>query len=221
MKLILTRWEVSNMLESTGEDFAMFHIFFRTDTLPELTMPMFLPYDYLVDYIMTINEDAGRYLKKIRTNMHGYGPKHSKVLAIIREEEFNLEPYIRQYVERQDEDYIAKVIANNVPLKPEAQKQVQDYKKKMDEMLNDDFRNYQINLDQFRDELDRTLHELTLKFFPGLFEKSEKHLASYKNDLVNATLSFSTQIDRVMHDKFDKYFEEQYEERLKAAKKGK
>ena len=45
---------------------------------------------------------------------------------------------------------------------------------------------------------------------------SKKHIAAYRNELVNTTLSFSSEIDKIVHSKFKEYWEKRYNENNKA-----
>lgn len=211
MKAIVTRYTISNMLEETGDDYSHIYIFLKIDDQHELKMPVIISYEDLLSFIDNLDIDAGKYLYKIRNEINGYGPKHSKIFKVIEEEGFDLEPYIHKFIESKDEQFIQQHKEwcdrlNSLPNQQTANIQFEQLKS----IINDDFREYNVNFNDYKDALDQAIHETTLKYFPQLFDKSKKHVAAYKSKLIDVTLSFSRDIDKIMHDKFDTYWEERY-----------
>lgn len=202
MKTQITKYTIENMLEDTGHDYINFHIFFKTKNRPETTRPFFLPYDNLHYYIKKIDEHAYDYLTKIRYNIHGYGPKHSKVFKVIEAENFDLEPYMQSYLEELTDLEIEQHYEWSERLSnPEIVEKAAAALENIKQVVNDDFKNNNIKSSEFMDELDQTLHELTFRYFPDLFEKGEEHIKSYRNILSRTTMSFYEDIDKLRHEK--------------------
>jgi hypothetical protein len=200
MKAQLTKYTIKNMLEDTGDDYIFLHVFFKTEDCAETTSPMFLPYDNLHRYIKTIDEPAHDYLAKIRSNIHGYGPKHSKVFEVIEAENFDLEPYIKSCLEELTPLFIEQHYEWCDRLSnPQTMEKAAATFENINQVVNDDYKNDNIKTSQFIDELDQTLHELTFKYFPDLFEKGEKHIEEYRNILSKSTLSFCEAIDKLRY----------------------
>jgi hypothetical protein len=211
MKVIMTRYSISGMLEETGDDINFIHIFFKIDDKPEYKMPYIVPYQDLLHFILETDKATGHYLDKIRSVIHGYGPKHSKVFKIMEDEGFNLEPFIIQYLESKDEVFFQQFDEWCSRLQFSSnQKEVKDSFEKLKSKVTPEYCLNNINKDAFKDALDQAIHETTLKYFPGLFEKGDKHIAAYKSKLMDTTFSFYSEIDKIMHDKFNPYWEEKY-----------
>lgn len=217
MKALVTRYTVSNMLKETGDDIVFFHVFFKIDELPELRLPIIIPYTELLYFIDDVDKKVGSYLHHIRNGISGYGPKHSIVFKIMQEETFDIEPYIYQYFDSKDDIFFQQHVEWCERLQTSNNKEaVKESVEKLDAIVNDDYINYNIKFNEYKDALDQVIHETTLKYFPDLFEKSKKHIAAYKSKLIDTTLHFSSDIDKIMHDKFNQYWEERYDENNKA-----
>ena len=52
MKVIMTRYSISGMLEETGDDVNFIHIFFKIDDKPEYKMPYIVPYQDLLHFML-------------------------------------------------------------------------------------------------------------------------------------------------------------------------
>ena len=217
MKAIVTRYRICNSLESTGDDMIFIHAFFRTEELPEVSMPVIFSLDELFEFIYSKSESKGKYLKHIRNNITGYGPKHSRIMEIIEEEEFPLEPYIFLYVEEKKEDYLVSHIewCNRLNA-PENKQILKENNAKLSKLVSEDRVRYQINFTKFQDEVDQALHMLTLKFFPSLFDMDQKNIEAYKDCLVDTTLGFTEHIDRILHNILS-YSQDKYGEATKAS----
>jgi hypothetical protein len=199
MKAQLTRYTINNMLEETGHDYILIHVFFKTDSRSETTNPIIFSYDDWHRYIKTIDEAAYDYLTKIRSGIHGYGPKHSAVFKVIEAENFDLEPYIKTYVEGLTDLFIEQHYEWCDRLSnPETVEKAAVAFEKINQLVDEDYKNQNIKTDQFIDEVDQTLHELTFKYFPDLFEKGEKYIEEYRSILSRTTLSFYEAIDKLM-----------------------
>lgn len=216
MKAIATRYKLDSTLDTTGDDFIFIYVFFHTETHPEVYIPMMFTLDQLIDFILSQDPETGAYLKQIRVGLRGYGPKHSKVLEILTEEGFDLEPYIFRMVESKDTEEIEDHLEWCDRLRtPEHQQNIRDSVEHFNNSLDQNMITKQMTMNNFRDEMDQTLHELVLKYFPTLFEMDKKNIEAYKDTLVRVTLQFSEEIDKIMHNIFGAYWEEQYNNRQK------
>lgn len=196
----LTQYTIKNMLEDTGDDYIFLHVFFKTEIRSETSSPLLVAYVDLQRFIATINEPAYNYLSKIRSNIQGYGPKHSKVFKVIEAENFDLEPYIKKYIASLTDLFVEQHyewcdrISN-----PENVEKATEAFEKINQVVNSDYRNDVIKADEFIDKVDQTLHELTLKYFPELFEKQEKYIDAYRDILFKTTMNFYKSIDKLRH----------------------
>jgi hypothetical protein len=200
MKPIYTRYETSNLLEDLGEDVVHFVIYFKTEVSPEVRLGIHLPYRKLVYFIEETNYPTYEYLTKIRSSMSGYGPKETKVMAKIEQEGLDLEPFLKNYLESKDEVYITQHLEW---IERISSTESQETAKKIVETINNEIgENYasrQIKWHNYIDELDQTIHELTFRYYPEIFEKEEEKIKDYRNALISATLDFSRRIDKILN----------------------
>lgn len=200
MKPIYTRYETSNLLEDLGEDVVHFSIYFRTDVLPEVRIGILLPYRELVYFVEEINKPAYEYLVKIRSSMAGYGPKETKVLEQIENEGFDLEPFIKSYLESRDEVFIAQHLEWIERISsPKSQETAKKIVNEIASGLGENHASKQIKWNNYKDELDQTIHELTFRFYPELFEKGEEKIDAYRNALTSVTIDFTTRLDKILN----------------------
>ncbi len=200
MKAIYTRYETSDLLEDLGEDVVHFKIYFRTEDLPEVRFGIFFPYSDLVYFVQETNPSAYEYLKKIRYSLAGYGPKETKVLAKIEEEGFDVEPFIKAYLESKDAVFISQHLEWIERLKaPETQEQASKALENISKGLGDNSASDQIKWDKYIDEFDQTIHELTFRYFPEFFENGEEKIEAYRSALISTTLNFTDKLDKIIN----------------------
>lgn len=200
MKPIFTHYKIKNFLEDLGEDTSFIAIFFKTKEHSEVAFPISISYHHLLDYIKSIDKPAFDYLTKIRTNIHGYGPKHSKIFEVMDAEGFDLEKFIVQFINDLEQDDIDKHMAwSENLLSQKNQQKASEVFEKLNEIVTPNIVEYNIRMNAFKDEIDQMLHEQTLKHFPELFESKEEIIIKYKHTLIDTTLSFTSACDKLLH----------------------
>jgi hypothetical protein len=200
MKPIYTRYETRNLLEDLGEDVVHFIIYFKTEELPEVRLGILFPYRKLLHFIEETDYPTYEYLTKIRSSMTGYGPKETKVLAKIEEEGFDLEPFLKSYLESKDEVYIAQHLESNNSIdSAQHQEKAKNIIKEIDGALGESYASRNIKWHNYIDELDQTIHELTFRYYPELFEKGEEKIKDYRDALIRTTLDFSGKVDKILN----------------------
>jgi hypothetical protein len=202
MKAQLTRFKTRSFLEDLGNDYNHLHIFFKTETHPEVIYPIMLPYDEFHFFIKRIDAPVGDYLTKIRTGISGYGPKHSKVFSVLEDENFDFAHYLQLYLDSWTADKIESHLEHNKTFNtPNTQQTAAKVMKNFDEIVTDDFRAGNIKHEAFTDEVDQVLHEVTLKYYPDIFDKSPEIISEYRNILSRKTFDFVQSIDKLRHKK--------------------
>lgn len=200
MKVIYTRYETSNFLADLGQDVVHFSIYFKVDDLPEVSIGLQWSYYELTKWVKVTNPPVYDYLKNMRASITGYGPKETKVLAKIEEEGFDLAPFIKDYLESKDALYITQhlewVDRMNVPKTQEKVKKTLD---NFSTALGQNYASNQIKRDQFLDELNQTVHELTFRYFPELFESGEEKINAYRTALSSVSFDFASRLDKLLN----------------------
>jgi hypothetical protein len=193
----ITRWEIKDMLDETGDDFAHFYVFVALNDNSEISIPIIIGLDDVIGHIKPISPAEYNYIQKIRSNMHGYGPKHSKVLAVLQEEGYDFFPYLQTYI---TEDMVKRHTEYEKKLQAMPERFVQ----KASNLFSFDLAEMKaenLRYTKFLDQLDKTMHELTFSYYPELFEKGDDIIKAYKNHLTRTTLQFAGNIDKLMHGK--------------------
>jgi hypothetical protein len=206
MKAQLTRYEIKDMMEDIGSNLVFIYLYFKTTSHPETPIPLMVSYDKLHEFIKEVDEPAYNYLTKIRSDIGGYGPKNIQIFKVIRAENFDLEPFLKLYLEKFDEVDIeqhyewCERMTNQTP---ETKKSIEEFLEIFEDYSSDDAIDENIKWEEFIDTIDQTLHEVTLKFYPDLFEMGEEYIEEYQRILSYATMRFSEEIDKLRHKKFD------------------
>jgi len=197
MKHTLTKFTVDHMLNVTGEDISIVNLFYGNENGFEIPIPITIPYDIMLDFIKMKNEEAYNYLKAIRSSISGDGPMHSKVFEIIDEEGFDLGPYALGFFNALGPELVnkhAKKIEETLPIH-----NIDDLMASFN-AFHEMEAEYQIKMDEFKEVAEQALHELTLKYFPELFEKGAPYIEAYEELLDLTTLNFMGEIDKLMRD---------------------
>ncbi|WP_026978775.1 hypothetical protein [Flavobacterium tegetincola] len=199
MKAIYTRYETSNLLENFGEDVVHFQIYFKTDELPEVAIGVLFPYSALIKFVREANPPVYEYLTQIRSSMAGYGPKETKVLAQMEEEGFDLEPLLKEYFYSKDTLFVSQHLEWVERMNaPKAQEQAGVFLEQITDQLGESYASEQIKWDKFIDELDQTIHEVTFRYYPEIFENGPEKIEAYRNALYFVTTSFASRIDKIL-----------------------
>lgn len=198
----IKHFSITNMIEITGDDIAHFEILASPEEDQSSATRIIITFDELVEFIKDNEPALGRYLARIRSSIKGYGPKHSQVLDILYDEQFDFEKYLLLILNSKDSEYFSRIreLQQHQPEKEELEKLEQ--KMQLLDSVAAGMRQYNITYTRFLDEVDEALHALTCKYYPDLFEKGPEHISAYKKKLSNATINFAREIDRLMHDKF-------------------
>jgi hypothetical protein len=212
MKAIITRYSIDKHPDDSNDDFIFIHAFFRTDNYPEASMPVIFSFDNLVNFISAKDEATGNYLKRIRYNIQGRGPKHATMMDIMLEENYDLEPYIFQFIESNEAEYILQHLESPAKLSLTDSHSASECYNELSE--NRDMLHHKITFRNFQNELDKTIHDITVKYFPKIIELDKQYLIAYKDKLVDLTLSFSESVDKIIQGKFDSYWEDNTSEQL-------
>lgn len=217
MNPAITRIVYKNNLDSTGDDFLWIYIFFKVDDSKEFQMPIMFNLDDLFEFIEKQYPEKGKYLKRIRRSIYGYGPKHSKILETIEEEGFDLDQHIQAYFDSHEDDYFEWAIErNNKNSTPKSQEQISEKVEKINDYIEvNNLRAEQIKYVAFQEAIDTALHQATLKYYPDLFEMGEKHEYAYKGVLIDTVLEFVSEIDKIRFSKFSENFNKEYQRRNK------
>jgi|GEM_PF-4566457 len=199
MKYTITNFSIDNELDITGIDLSYIHIFYCTSDGTEIEMPFIVPFEILFEFIKKEDTKAYLYLVKASLSIRGYGPKHSKLLEIIDSEGFDLTPYIIRLFNRFDEDLFDKQVNMIKEISMlQDQEQVENVIEELDDMVDSD-KEYNIKIIDFTNDVDQALHEVTLKYFPEIFEKDSKYIETYREALVDSTLHFAKKIENIIN----------------------
>ncbi len=201
MKAKLIRYEITNSLKELGWDMSNFHVFFQATNKTVAKTPFIIGYDRFHNFFKENKPEIYNYLTKIRSSISGYGTKHSKVIKILLDENFDFETHLQSYLNEIDDDIIkAHYEHENRIIKPEDQAAVKKMFESFVQLIDEDFATSNIKMEQFTDALDQTIHELVFKYYPEIFDKTEEHISAYRKELYYTTTGFVEKIDKIMND---------------------
>lgn len=198
MSIQLTRFEIKSFLYETGEDIIFIEIFFSTSLIRETILPMSIPYEKLNNFIKAVDSKAHHYLLKIRQTIGGYGPKHSQIFEIIESEGFDLKFYVQGFLESLDETVIKQHL-DWCKMSEKNKRQLKDKIESLESLITPSFIENNKNKNLYLEELDQAIHEVNLKYFPAIVEGNTVFIKKYKSLLINTTLLFYEQIDKLIH----------------------
>jgi hypothetical protein len=208
MKAIITRYSIDTKVTDKDDEFTFIHAFFCTEAYPEASMPVIFSFDDLVNFIAEKDEATGNYLKRLRCNIRGFGAGQKPLSDVVLEEDFDLEPYIFQFQENYEAEYILQHLEEGKILNLLKAEMISAHAAAP--YANDNSKhNCIVNLNKFQSELNQALHAITLKYFPDLLEMDKKYIAAYRDNLADLTLSFSEKVAKIICGKFDSYWEDQ------------
>lgn len=201
MKYTLTKFSIDNDLDFNGIDLSYINIFYCTSDGTEIDLPIIVPFETLFEFIKKEDIKAYMYLEKMRLSIRGYGPKHSKLLELIDSEGFDLIPYVIKLFNEFDEDLFEKQVNLAKEISGlKGQEQIESLVEELDDMVDNDLREYNIKIIDFTNDVDQALHEVTLKHFPEIFEKEKKYIEAYRDALIHNTLNFAKKIGNIIND---------------------
>jgi hypothetical protein len=195
----ISRWHIENSLETFGDDWASFHVYFAKDNA-EMMMPIIVPLEHVLDHIQKTAPAEYQYIKDIKKNIRGYGPKHSRILKALDEEGYDFSPHLQGMF---NQDQLAEHAEYNkrlatLPVNKELEKKMAE----LDEMVAN-MKESNKKYVRFLDAIDKQLHELTFEFYPELFEKGEAIVERYEYKLGFVVRMFAEAIDKLLHGKLE------------------
>jgi hypothetical protein len=183
-----------------GDDVIMILIYVQDDKGEEVWMPIIVSFSELQEFTKTLDMKVYDYWLKISSSIGGYGPRDSKILEQMVEEGFDVEYLVKAlFVSLPTEKLLEHIEwSNHLRTAPQSSDSI-----KAAEMLQEIIpENAAENTRKFNDfltELDQSMHEAVLKYYPELFEMDSILIEGYKSKLVNAVLSFAQEVDLILH----------------------
>lgn len=98
--------EEQNRAAERGEDSAYFHVKFSPKRKLSATYDIYVEFTDIIEYWREINPPLYQYVQSIRSNMTGYGHKHSKVLSELAESHIQVKAWVKDYVMANCELYV-------------------------------------------------------------------------------------------------------------------
>lgn len=190
----ITNLTVTNDLEIFGNDCIHFEIIVQQG---ENYFETKISYYKLHKYLKQFHPKISEYLSDIRKSMTGFGPKETKVWAMLQEEEFDIMPYLQDFIENNNE-YLQPI--NELPkrLTEKERKALQEKVTELDECVAA-MKVSNIKDIAFKDMLleKRTAH--ILEFYPEIFNSKPEFIKELSGLLTHHILGFGEAIHKLAY----------------------
>jgi SpoVK/Ycf46/Vps4 family AAA+-type ATPase len=183
-----------------GDDVIMVLVYVQDGKGEEVWMPIIISFNELQEFTKTLDLKVHDYWLKISNSIGGYGPRDSKILAQMAEEEFDIEYLVKAFFSSLSIEKLLEHVewSNHLRTARQTSESI-----KAAEMLQEIIpENAAENTRKFNDfltELDQSMHETVLKYYPELFEMDEVSIKEYKSKLARAVLRFAEEVDSILH----------------------
>lgn len=143
--------------------------------------------------------EAASYLKGIRKNIIGFGPKHSAMMEIIDSEGFELMPLITEYIKNGidlDAYYEHEQRLKEYAKNPKKETQI----KKKQEGLHSVVKNVResnLRSSKLSDNLLKFLGNQIQNIYPEIFESDPKYIREFNNEIHDSTRSLVEKISSI------------------------
>ena len=177
---------------------------------------MFLEFDYGVEgrwywsslafeklwrFAKAEGRPEGAYFDNIRTNVKGFGPKHTPMFDVLMEEGFDFEPLLLAFLydwhATQGKPFHE---ANRLDVRPEETTETVLQRKKMKEKaaemteLVSGMKSMNMRSTAFQDRLLDVLNDEVVRAFPAIINSDPEHIRTLHGILVDKILDFSSKI---------------------------
>jgi hypothetical protein len=195
MEFSFSHYTISNLLSELGEDVTFIHYFYQKNEVV-LVMPIILNLNEIFNFIKKTDFPAYQYIQKVRSDIGGYGPKHSKMFEVFEQEGFDMDRFLMVFANSFEDDMIAQHIEKFQIKNNEGFNRAM---KTLKEIATPNYIQENLKINNFTEAIDQKLHELTLEFYPEFFEKDIEYLNKYKSLLIDTTLRFVLDFDKLRH----------------------
>jgi hypothetical protein len=147
-----------------------------------------------ISFFKQFHPTIAEYFSKIRRNITGFGPKETKVWAMLQEEDFDMMPYLLDYLENMNA-YLAPL---NVPID---EKQRENLKKKLKALSGHflEIKHSNLTGTAFKDMLLEKLTADVLAYYPEIFNSNPKYIKDLSGVLKRHILKFGEDIDELAY----------------------
>jgi len=190
-------FHIYDSIQEIGIDSIQFHL----EVLKEgRTFYTLLSYRDIYRFCEENLPNVATYLKGVRNNISGFGPKETKVWAILQEEAFEIEPLFYQFIE-QHQDWLS----------PASKPITAEERKAMDEIVRELGKESTLIRDANLREtafMDKILEDLTarvLEFYPEIFESNSENITMLKDILVKNISNLSLELEALAFESLKDY----------------
>lgn len=186
----ITEWRVKDNLGDLGHDTITFYL----DVVKEgQAYYGLITYRHIYKFCQQQLPDTGQYLTGVRNNITGFGPKETKVWAMLQAEEFDMEPLLYQFL-----------AANPGWLMPRKTKPMtREQSEKLNKIVEDlgdsanTMRDGNIREIAFMDKLLEDLTAMVQEYYPEIFESDPEDILELENILVKNIQNLASDLDKI------------------------
>jgi len=183
----------SNM-DTFGDDSIFWWVQVKTDAYE---VPVMVDFDMVTYYCNQQHPQIGAYYSSVRKNVKGFGPKHSKMFAIMDEEGFDHLPHIYNYIKdccdlqhyHEHDLNLKKSIATH-----EGSQQLNAKVASLEQHLPG-MRSSAVRNTAFMDHVLELLNNEVLERYPEIFNSDPKYITDCQDILTRIVLDLGSKID--------------------------
>lgn len=189
--LIINHIKVSNLLEDLGNDVVFFTVQATINDIPHYTTISFYE---LSKFCNEHKPEIAAYFSQIRKNISGFGPKETKVWAMLQDEDFDIKQLLYSFFEHYPNCFVP---VNNKRSKEEQMAIEASFEQLKQSGLN--MKKSTLRNSAFKDDLLKHLSEKVLENFPEIFESTPAYIMEVKEILFNHIENLSNDLSKLAY----------------------
>lgn len=190
----ITQLTITNDLETLGNDCINFEVIVQQGGNYFETK---ISYYRLHKYLKQFHPAIAKYFDDVRNNIAGFGPKETKVWAMLQAEEFDIMPYLHDYIENNN-NHLEPLNEAPKPLTDEERKALKEKVAELDELVAG-MRESNLKGIAFQDMLMEKLTAYVLEYYPEIFESEPKYIKELEGVLIDNILKLAEDIDTLAY----------------------
>lgn len=187
-----------NGLKKYGTDSLTWKVKLKTDAYE---LEVGVDFDMMMKYCNFVHPEVGKYYSSVQTNIKGFGPKHSKMLAIMDEEGFDHLPHIHNFIKDSYnlEEWHQQALRNSENNADKAKaKELSDRFDALEAGLQA-LSGAAIRDTAFKDDLFDFLTKEVNTRFPEIFNSDPAHIMECKDILIREVMNIGDKINALAY----------------------
>lgn len=189
-KFTITNIRVNDLLQDSGDDLIFFHVQAENEnSVGETT----IPFHYLRRFCKQHLPKIAKYFDDVRNNINGFGPKETKMWAIIQEEGFDIQPILEQFITHYGAN---KMFAQSNTRTEKEQEQLTEMVHNLGELMSN-LKDPNLRDTAFMDMMMERLSADVLQYYPDIFDSKPEYITELNGILINNIIRLANDLDNL------------------------